>query len=367
MNRQFSFALAGQISAAAQLEPTHFSDARILTHSHLTGLVSDIRGEGTSTGAAVAVLRHVLLRTFRFGKAVEHVTMREIIHGFQHLSIDSAGYSESTIRRAIHVLIERGYLIRIETDYGRLHFYALDMALIINKINDLWKGKKPAGAEASENYARLQRLLLICNRLHIFYDALKDLSTKNLYTFVQEMKQKMGGVMSELKSMVAGAVERVQTINKKKTDAKADAKAMRGEAGLAYWKQAVKDQQQAHPGRYKGYKERGTGKLKGQFTNWVKEMEADGMSTKEIKDRVLDLVENWHLLANTSFWCTTEGYKGTRTVPPVPQFEFLYTYRNDFEPRLLELIMTPEEQAAVDELPDLDFGDGPGALDYSQI
>ena len=221
--------------------------------------------------------------------------------------------------------------------------------------------------EAKENYERLQRLLPICNRLHIFYDALKKLGAHSLYTFVQEMKKTLGGVMTTLKNMVASAQDRSHQVAKKKTDQKADDKAMRGKAGLAYWRQAVKDQQLAHPGRYKGYKERSTGKLAGQFSNWVKEMEAEGMSTKEIKDRVLDIVENWHLLANTSFWCTIEGYKGTRTVPLIPQFEFLYTYRVDFEPRLLKLIMTPEEQAAIDELPDLDFGDGDGVLDYSQI
>lgn len=343
-----------EMSDALELKRGFYLHAKILLND--TNLLNqvvaeEIRGKGTSAGTAGRVLQHVLHRTLPYNKLVEHITVKEIQEGMVTLAIPSAGGSERTVRRALNVLVQEGYLIRMEASIEQRRVYGLNLPFIVRKIAEYMdKGKVKPNTTAGEQKKRCSVIGQICNRLQPWYDHLKEIGVLALYRLdeiLAELKAWCGrnlNLMGTARQMIKSGQEKAQEAKVRRLrkqaekplvykDSEEEKTTVKPRQGLDYWRLML----ELRKDKYHGGIPIPTGKTIGQMKHWLKELaEVHEMPDDEIKAWIEDIVEHWSRIKGWNFQTGEKGYH--RTVPDSPDFPFYYAHRRELDPRIKDEI-----------------------------
>jgi hypothetical protein len=197
-----------EMSDALDMKRGFYLHTKILLND--TNLVTEvvgreIRGKGTSAGAAARVLLHILQRTLPYNKLVEHITVQEIEQGMVNLGIPSVGGSEFTVRRALKVLVREGYLIRMTTSLSTRMVYGLNLPFIVRKINEYLESGKAKPHTAARSQKKRGRIIgELCNRLQPWYDKLAEMGELAIY--------KLEEVLADLKAWCGRNLNLIGTV-----------------------------------------------------------------------------------------------------------------------------------------------------------
>lgn len=352
------YSLAGEISASAGLEPSFFSDAKILLADAnlLNAAVGrDVRGKGTNHGTATAILSQILSITLPFQKLVEFITVGELVRGSTTRMLPPAGCSERTVRRALHVLEQEGYLVRVVSDLGRTVFYGLNLPVLIERLAEALRDvpMPKEGTTAHDQRLRLERVHRICSQLHRWYATLKQLTEKALEALRESLKtlrRAAGGAMAGLQESVKQAKERSAAARADRRSRKANAASFfhekrgklkgSGRDALEFWNA----QAEARSDQYPGFSAKSTKKMQGMMSNFLMELKDDDSpeeATRKIRNYFEDVIENWKAIGGTSIY--EQKYGTHKRVPKNPSFEFFYTFRAELKAKLAERKIRLEE------------------------
>lgn len=321
--RDYYFKIAKKISDASGIEDDEFYKLVLLIQRRATDLIRKTDTHEKSNGAKVACLLHVMRRTIPFFKIVEQINHKDIVNGMPSIDIEKAGYSESSVRRALRQLVESNILIRLETDGGRVNFYGINIPLAINVLLDLWESVTPKGATAEKQVNNLNHLKSRLKDIELFFDCLISLSDENVSAFEKNVEGLCENFKKESKSK-----ENTQKERQAKPTPLFTGK-QTGRMAIGLWNFQAKYRKEMYP----NFSAVNTGKVRGMARNWIKELKDQGLDDEAISARIEKIVDVWITIRNRTFQNPITG--GGRKVPEVPMFEFYYANRQVLDPMIL--------------------------------
>lgn len=327
------------------------------------------------------VLAHVLLRTLRFSKASEEITCTQIKRGFPKILITPVDRGISTIRRALQILHASGLITRNNEDvspnvveilrairsserfrqltpFEQRHFANIE-SKILNSIRRKNNGHRfvPANGGTSGYSEDTSVSSHMRDGVNVSFHA-NGVSGRtdelvrmlaNAYASAQNVFWGNGDGFMPLADEISNVVERTRSrAQQRNADLAASSfYTPRGDPKplnlLAYFDSVCREA--FGPEHY--FSERKTRKLLGMASYYLRTAIAEGMTEDDVRERIRHIVSNWSDLAGRIF--VVDGisksnmpYQAKRTVPPVPNFVFYFSYVN----HLMSMLAAPKDVSA---------------------